>query len=226
MKPSFLDNRVTRALLSLALVLGVFVALARAPLFPEPARVGWRHGGSQESISLYPALPEEERTTPDPMPSAFEASAQIDRQQPPEEDQPQSDGEGSEEQVEATVASDSTGSAEEVEGTLEAPLEIFELSGHEPNISGGLGSLYMHVNYPLAARQQGIEGRVILTFIVDEEGYPHDVEVMQSAHPMLDSAAVRAVKQTTFVPGHHNGEPVAVRMRLPVRFQLVSNKRK
>ncbi len=163
----------------------------------------------------------QEEEPPDPQKSSFEASARIDREQPPEEDEPQEDGEDTL-RVESIAEADSV-AEEPGAGSLAAPLEIFELSGREPSISGGLGSLYMRVDYPVAARQQGIDGRVILTFVVDEDGYPHQVEVTQSAHPLLDSAAVRAVRRTVFVPGRHNGKPVSVRMRLPIRFQLVSN---
>jgi protein TonB len=154
------------------------------------------------------------------MSSGFDASAMIDPEQPPAEQEPVEDGEAPE-RTDATTAPDSMGEEDEA-GTLAAPLEVFELSGNEPRVAGGMGSLYMQVNYPMAAREQGIEGRVVLTFIVDERGTPHEIEVMQSAHPMLDSAAVRAVRRTTFVPGRDDGEPVSVRMRLPIRFQLVS----
>lgn len=218
-----LDNPLTRALLSLAVSLGLFVSLANLPMASEPSRVGWRVASPRESISLYPFFPQEDRSAPDPMSSALEAAAHVDPRQSPEETQEPS-GIEEPQRIETEMAAD-TAAADE-EGSVRTPLEIFEISGRKPDVAGGMGSLYMHVQYPLAAREQGIEGRVILTFTVDKEGYTHDIQVMQSAHPMLDSAAVRAVEQTTFVPGEHDGQPVAVRMRLPIRFQLVSDNRK
>lgn len=220
---TFLDDRLTRLLVSIVLSLSVFIALAELPIYVDPGRVGWQFRSGSESFSLE-VMSEREEELSDPRISSFEASAMIDRDQPPEDKESETEGEDSL-QANSSVDPDTVG-GEADPGSLAEPLEIFELSGNEPSVAGGMGSLYMQVNYPMAARQQGIEGRVILTFIVDEEGNAHEIEVMQSAHPMLDSAAVRAVRHTRFVPGRHEGDPVPVRMRLPIRFQLVSGNEK
>lgn len=90
-----------------------------------------------------------------------------------------------------------------------------------PQIDGGLRQYYIHIEYPTEARDAGIEGRLMLEFIVETDGTTSDVRVLKSLHPLLDSSAVRALRRTRFVPGKHKGELIPVRMRLPVRFRLV-----
>lgn len=90
-----------------------------------------------------------------------------------------------------------------------------------PRILGGMERLYLDIEYPEEARRLGIQGRVILDFIVHESGRVSDVSVLQSLHPSCDSAVVRALQGTTFIPARENDEPVSVRMALPVRFLLI-----
>lgn len=92
---------------------------------------------------------------------------------------------------------------------------------NKPRIVGGMKQLYLNVEYPKEAQQQHIQGRVILNFVVHETGRVSDITVLRSLHPLCDSAVVRAVRNTTFVPAEENGKRVAVRMALPVRFQLL-----
>lgn len=98
---------------------------------------------------------------------------------------------------------------------------VVDYAEQQPRIVGGLGAYYIHIQYPEEAIRRGIEGRMMLSFVVNTDGTPSDIEVLRSLHPMCDSAAVQALRQTRFVPGKQNGETVRVRMRLPVRFQLV-----
>ena len=62
---------------------------------------------------------------------------------------------------------------------------------------------------------------VVLAFVVELDGSLSELEVLQSLHPLCDSAAVNALRKTRFIPGRQNGRVVRVRMRLPVRFRLV-----
>lgn len=91
----------------------------------------------------------------------------------------------------------------------------------KPRIIGGMQQLYLNVKYPKEARKQRIQGRVIVNFVVHETGHVSDIRVLRPLHPLCDSSVVRAVRNTIFVPAEENGERVAVRMALPVRFQLV-----
>ena len=90
-----------------------------------------------------------------------------------------------------------------------------------PDIAGGMGAYYIHIEYPQQAIDDGIEGRMVLAFVVETDGMPSEIEVLQSLHPLCDSSAVRALRKTRFIPGRQNGRVVRVRMRLPVRFRLV-----
>jgi protein TonB len=75
--------------------------------------------------------------------------------------------------------------------------------------------------YPEGARSRGIEGVVVLQFIVDQWGRVEgDIEVVASL-PMLDQAAIDAVRQWRFVPGRdRDGNPIRVVVRVPLKFTL------
>lgn len=90
-----------------------------------------------------------------------------------------------------------------------------------PTIRGGLGAYYILIEYPEEAIQQGIEGKLTLTFTVNEDGTTSDIIVSQPLHTLLDSAAVQALRRTQFIPGQHRGRSARIRMRLPVRFKLI-----
>lgn len=99
--------------------------------------------------------------------------------------------------------------------------QVFDTAQMMPQIVGGVGSYYIHIEYPEEAMQAGIEGRLVLSFVVEPDGHTTGVEVIERLHPACDSAAVRALRRTRFVPGRQNGDIVPVRMRLPVRFELL-----
>ncbi len=77
--------------------------------------------------------------------------------------------------------------------------------------------------YPEQARQQGIEGTVILKLRVTAEGSPRDVVVVKSSgHSGLDEAAVAHVRKTGFSPALKDGQPVAMTITFRVKFRLVN----
>ena len=73
--------------------------------------------------------------------------------------------------------------------------------------------------YPDLAREAGVDGTVLVQALVDKGGKVRDVRVQKSI-PMLDQAAVDAVKQWTFKPALSNNKPVAVWVAVPVKFSL------
>ena len=79
---------------------------------------------------------------------------------------------------------------------------------------------YVQPNYPLAARQQGREGTVVLRLTIDERGSLVQVEVVASPSDGFAESAVEAVKRSTFAPALRGGRAVASRAVLPVRFTL------
>lgn len=77
------------------------------------------------------------------------------------------------------------------------------------------------LRYPAAAMEQGIEGRVVVRFVVRADGTTSNFEVVRGKHPELDKEALRVVKTLpAFIPGKMNGDPVNVWYIMPVTFRL------
>lgn len=98
--------------------------------------------------------------------------------------------------------------------------EVFVIVENMPELIGGMAALQEHVEYPEMARRAGIEGRVVVQFIIDKEGYVRDPQVVRSLGGGLDEAAIEAVKQVRFTPGMQRGRPVRVKYTIPVQFRL------
>ena len=78
-----------------------------------------------------------------------------------------------------------------------------------------------YLKYPAAAREKGIQGNVILSFVVEKDGTATDLKVVRSAHPTLDGAALAAFKNLgKWKPAMIKGEPVRCQVLLPVKFTL------
>ncbi len=75
------------------------------------------------------------------------------------------------------------------------------------------------VIYPDIAREAGVDGQVLVQALVGKDGKVKDTKVMKSI-PMLDAAAVAAVKQWVFKPALSNNKPVAVWVAVPIKFSL------
>lgn len=103
-----------------------------------------------------------------------------------------------------------------------APLapDVFAVVDEMPQIEGGLAALHSEIRYPDAAKQAGIEGRVVVRFIVDKAGRVVEPTIVKSLGGGCDEEAVRAIEQLTFTPGRHNGEPANVQLTLPISFRL------
>ena len=107
--------------------------------------------------------------------------------------------------------------------------KVYDLVDEMPSFPGGLEELYKwidnNVQYPAVARENGIEGRVILKFIVEKDGSLSDSTVIHSVHPMVDREALRLVGQMPkWNPGKRAGIPVRVRSCLPIKFKLGETK--
>lgn len=97
--------------------------------------------------------------------------------------------------------------------------EIFVVVEQQPDC-GGVEALQDEVEYPDFARKAGIEGRVFVQFVVNENGDVVQPEVTRGVHKLLNEEALRAVQQLSCQPGQQRGESVKVRMSLPVTFRL------
>lgn len=78
-----------------------------------------------------------------------------------------------------------------------------------------------NLKYPPIAAENGIEGRVVIRFVVGKDGKVSDAQVLRSLDPSCDKEAIRVVKSMpTWVPGMQNGRKVPVYYTLPVLFKL------
>lgn len=94
-----------------------------------------------------------------------------------------------------------------------------------PDFPGGVNELFKFINsnlnYPETARRNGVEGKVILRFVVSKTGQVQNVDVVKSVDRDLDNEAVRVVKMLPkFIPGKKNGENVPVWFTVPIAFKL------
>ena len=105
------------------------------------------------------------------------------------------------------------------------PKKVYDVVEQMPSFPGGMKAmmdyLARNIRYPANAKNDLIEGRVILQFIVDKKGRLSDIKVVKSVEPYLDAEAVRVVKSMPrWNPGMQNGKAVKVRYTLPVTFRL------
>jgi TonB family protein len=96
--------------------------------------------------------------------------------------------------------------------------EPLDFASVMPEIVGGQEAI--RLQYPAYERLAGIEGRVVIKFVVGADGKVSDVEVLRSAGAGLDQAAMDAFNRLEFIPGRQNGQPVAVRTTLTFHFSV------
>ena len=94
-----------------------------------------------------------------------------------------------------------------------------------PEFPGGMGECYKffsrNIKYPAAASKAGIQGKVIVEFLVKEDGNIADISVKQGINPELDAEAMRVVSiMPQWKPGEQRGKPVSVRYEMPIIFSL------
>jgi TonB family protein len=94
-----------------------------------------------------------------------------------------------------------------------------------PEFNGGLKELYKffskNIEYSKIALKLGLEGKVHVRFVIDQEGNIKHVEIAKGVHPLLDNEAIRVVKSMPkWSPGIQNGENVSVVMVLPINFLM------
>jgi outer membrane biosynthesis protein TonB len=80
---------------------------------------------------------------------------------------------------------------------------------------GGLAELHRHLVAPKSTLTSKTDVRVVVDFIVDEQGCTRDYTLAEGTDQELASAGVYAIQQSAFVPAELNGEPVPVKVRLP-----------
>ena len=102
---------------------------------------------------------------------------------------------------------------------------VYDVVEVMPQYPGGqiamLKYIMENIKYPKQIMEEGIQGRVTVSFIVEKDGRVSNVRLLRSVQPSLDKEAIRVVKSMPkWTPGKHNGKPVRVRFNLPVMFKL------
>ena len=103
--------------------------------------------------------------------------------------------------------------------------KIFTVVEQMPMYPGGDGALmgYLrdNIHYPTVAAENGVQGRVVVGFVVERDGSITDVKILRGVDPSLDREAMRVVKNMPkWTPGKQNGSAVRVKYQVPVSFRL------
>ena len=103
--------------------------------------------------------------------------------------------------------------------------KIFTVVEQMPLFPGGDAALMAYlrdnIHYPTVAAENGVQGRVVVGFVVERDGSITDVNVLRSVDPSLDREAMRVVKSMPrWNPGKQNGSAVRVKYQVPVSFRL------
>ena len=107
----------------------------------------------------------------------------------------------------------------------EVATKVFDVVEEMPSFPGGQGALMSYlasnIKYPVVAQENGVQGRVSVSFVVERDGSISDVRVARSVDPSLDREAQRVVKSMPrWKPGKQNGSAVRVKYTVPVVFRL------
>ena len=110
------------------------------------------------------------------------------------------------------------------EGTVKGE-QIYDIVEQYPEFPGGYSALTEWIDdnlkYPVEAAMDGIEGRVIVQFIVRPTGKIVDAKVVRGIAPSLDKEALRLINiMPNWIPGRQKGKAVNVRYTLPITFKL------
>ncbi len=134
--------------------------------------------------------------------------------------------EGSEDGVDLGIL-DEYGTGPVAPPVVEAPKkeEVFTRVEQMPQFGSGerelLEYLAKNIKYPTIARENGIQGTVVIQFVVDKDGRVTEPQVVREVGGGCDEEALRVIKSMPpWIPGKQQGKPVKVRYTLPVKFKL------
>ena len=103
--------------------------------------------------------------------------------------------------------------------------KVFDVVEQMPSFPGGPSALMEwlsnNVKYPVVAQENGVQGTVVVSFVVERDGSITDVKVVRGVDPSLDKEASRVVRaMPRWIPGKQNGSAVRVKYNVPVAFRL------
>jgi protein TonB len=214
-------NKLTGILLGLIVVLGaVFVAFEwseRDVKIDTSNTI--RDVVTEEEIEITVQEEKPEPPAPEPEP---EVSEEVLKIVDDEADVEETVMESSEELGEAIEIKEV---AEPVEEADPEEQQIFMIVEKMPEFPGGmiecLKYLSKNIKYPTIAQENGVQGRVVVQFVVNKDGSIVDPVVVRSVDPYLDKEALRVIKSMPkWTPGKQRGKTVRVKYTVPVTFKL------
>ena len=110
--------------------------------------------------------------------------------------------------------------------TIEKEEPIFDgIVETMPEFPGGEQAMYKfiinHIEYPVVSRENGIQGKVYIRFVIEKDGSITDVKTARGVSSELDKEAIRVIKMMPkWKPATQSGKPVRVTFTLPINFKL------
>lgn len=111
------------------------------------------------------------------------------------------------------------------DSTVSDKEKVYQIVEQQPSFPGGREELFKYlaynVKYPIDAAENKIEGRVLVTFVVEHDGSISNVNVANSVYPSLDKESIRVVSgMPKWIPRKANGKTVRVKYTIPITFRL------
>lgn len=130
-----------------------------------------------------------------------------------------------EETVNAKGRADDTFIANEIQRMTSTDDDVYEVVEKMPAFPGGMAELMKYlssnIKYPVEAHKAGIQGRVVVSFVVNKDGTVKDAKIVRSVDKSIDAEALRVISaMPKWQPGYQDGKAVSVRYTVPVTFRL------
>jgi protein TonB len=208
--------------LMLGLVVALTIVLIAFEWKSKPSKVD-NLGAIQTQLvedEIIPITREQEIKTPPPPPKVIEVLNIVDNNVNIDEELKIEDSEADDNTLITVVPVISTTKEEEVEEET-----IFYIVEDMPVFPGGEAALRTFlgnsIKYPVIAQENGIQGKVYVTFVVGKDGVVYNAVIARGVDPSLDKEALRVVNsQPKWKPGMQRGKPVNVSYTVPINFVL------
>lgn len=130
-----------------------------------------------------------------------------------------------EETVNAMGRADDTLISNDLQRMTSTDDDVYEVVEKMPAFPGGMAELMKYlrsnVRYPVEAHKAGIQGRVVVSFVVNKDGTVKDAKIVRSVDKSIDAEALRVISaMPKWQPGYQDGKAVSVRYTVPVTFRL------
>lgn len=130
-----------------------------------------------------------------------------------------------EETVNAMGRADDTLISNDLQRMTSTDDDVYDVVEKMPEFPGGMAELMKYLNsnikYPVEAHKAGIQGRVVVSFVVNKDGTVKDAKIVRSVDKSIDAEALRVISaMPKWQPGYQDGKAVSVRYTVPVTFRL------